>query len=223
MLTDEDYVLEAHAYYLNSPPLGIGSITAPSAHIVGGQVAEGITLQMLEGNVWRGNVFVDLDTVDDFGVSSSEFEIITRSMQEMVYAFRGLGLVKGGIDFAVARVGGKFGSETLVGMQDLNLSSHGAEYLRAFLQKARDDLGSDLPIYGAAKVIVPSRATDLGALSRRFDRTEGRVYTRAISSVPGRWGLVAAANSSPRESLRILESLEESLRLEGYLDTTKSK
>ena len=173
---------------------------------------------MLEGNVWRGNVFVDSDTVEDFGVSSSEFDTITRSMQELVNAFRGLGLVKGGIDFAVARVGGKFGSETLVGMQDLNLSSHGAEYLRAFLQKARADLDSDSSVYGAAKVIVPSLATDLGALSERSDWTDGKVYTRAISSVPGRWGLVAAASSSPHESIRILENLEKSLKLEGYTD-----
>ena len=45
----------------------------------------------------------------------------------------------GGLDFAVGRVGGRFGDRVLVGVTDFNLSSHGAEYMRAFQDEMRDD------------------------------------------------------------------------------------
>jgi hypothetical protein len=150
---------------------------------------------------------------------------VRRSVGELLHAFDGVGpgceLVKGGIDFAVARVGGRFGDSVLVGMQDLNLSSCGAEFLRVFLDQARLALGRDdpagPPVYAATKVIRPAPDAGLAVLREAVDHTSTDHHAQAISSVPRRWGLVAVARPDPVDATEEVLALEERLRQEGLL------
>jgi hypothetical protein len=223
MTTDEDYLLEAHAYYVPAEVRGRGLLLAPSAHIIDGRVAEGVTLQLVEGTVWRGNVFLDRSSCHLFGLREEQYDLIRRSMDDFIAGFAttsaGQDLIKGGIDFAVARVGGRFGDDTLVGMQDLNLSSHGAEYLRLFLDDARVLMRAETErgasIYAATQVVRPGAEVDLEMLRRMTDRQEpGRVH-RTIAAVPGRWGLIAVAATDPVTALAEVTDLECRLRSAG--------
>ena len=219
--TDEDYVLEAHADYLEASIAGRKLVLAPSAHIVDGMVAPGASLQILQGSVWRGNVFVDERVCEQVGISLSQYDTIRKSMEEFVAAFsepgRDLGLVKGGIDFGLARVHGRFGDAALIGMQDLNLSSHGAEYLRAFLDGACAALGNAAPVYASTKVIRPLRTSDIVRLRQYTDTLDDQRYVRAISSVPGSWGLVGVGSRDAVDSFLSVLKLEHQLERDGLL------
>ena len=219
---DEDYVLEAHADYLRHAVTGYEFILAPSVHIRAAAVGEGATLQITRGSVWQGNVYLDERSCEQFGISREQYAFVRTSLGDFLSAFQAsdkdLGLVKGGIDFAITRLGGRFGDRPVVGMQDLNLSANGAEFLRGFLAEARQVLAapdgtSPAPVYAATKVIRPSAGASLDRLRSAFDHVAGGRYLRAITSVPGRWGLIGAAGPS---SVGAAESvLEGEARLFG--------
>jgi len=224
--TGEDYVLEAHADYLRHRVRGHEFILAPSAHVRDGRLADGATLQITDGTVWKGNVYIDESSCGRFGLDAEQYRLVRRSVGELLRAFGGLGggceLVKGGIDFAVARVGGRFGDSVLVGMQDLNLSSCGAEFLRVFLAQARLALGRNdpaamPPVHAATKVVRPAPGAGLALLREAVDHTSTDHHARAISSVPGRWGLVAVAHPDPVDAAEQVLALEERLRQDGLL------
>lgn len=225
---DEDYVLEAHADYLRHPVPGYEFILAPSTHIRAGEVAEGATLQITRGSVWQGNVYLDELSCGQFGISRHQYDSIRTSMDAFLRAFQGngtdLGLVKGGIDHAIARVGGRFGDRVLVGMQDLNLASNGAEILRAFLDQARAALagpgGPDGPrVHAATKVVRPSSGVDLSRLRAVTDDTGPGRFVRAITAVPGRWGMIGAAGPSSVGVVEDVLACEARLFAQGLVET----
>jgi hypothetical protein len=190
----ETYVFEAHVEYL---PVELGGTTfplAPSGHVRHGHVADGLTLQFTEGTSWQGNVYVDEAACEAVGLAADRYRAIVEAMEELHDAFtrHDLGLVTAGVDFAVGRVGGVFGAEVLVGAQDLNLSSHGAEYLRLFLDEVR--AGGRMG-YAATKVICPVMHQTLSVLRGLEHQSTGPL--KVISAIPGRWGLIAAAAEDP--------------------------
>jgi len=220
METDEDYVLEAQAEYLHHSITGYDFILAPSMHIVAGQIAEGASLQFMSGTTWQGNVYVDELTCEGLGIRREQYDVMRRGITALLDAFtaegRNLGLVKGGIDFAIARVGGRFGDAVLVGMQDLNLCSTGAEYMRMFLDEARAALSGDpqdrRETYVATKVVRPTVTGALPNLQALTDRRSPSYYARTITSVPGRWGLLAVGCGHPVEAAECVLSMERRLR-----------
>lgn len=197
MGSGEDYVLEAHADYLRQRITGCELILAPSAHFRADGLADGLTMQFTHGTTWQGNVYVDKGTCTRFGLSREQYALIRRSVADFHRAFDGAGLIMGGIDFGVARVGGSFGRAVLLGMQDLNLSACGADLMRVFLAEARAELGIARETYAATKVISPVHDLDLPRLQALVDRHNDSTYARAITSVPGQWGLIAAACPDP--------------------------
>ncbi len=219
--TDEDYLLEAHADYLRHQVRGHEFILAPSAHVRDGQLADGATLQITRGTAWQGNVYVDESSCARFGLDAPRYRLIRRSVSDVLHTFQRLGggyeLTKGGIDFAVARVGGHLRRAVLVGMQDLNFSSCGAEFLRVFLDEARGVLGhgDGVPVQAATKVIRPAPGASLAVLREAVDRTGGGHYSRVISSVPGRWGMVAVACPDPIDAAQSVLALERRLCKRG--------
>jgi hypothetical protein len=223
--TGEDYILEAHANYLRHRVDGQEFILAPSAHVRDGRLADGATMQITDGTVWRGNVYVDRSSCDRFGIGVEQYQLIRRGVADLLAALQAAGagseLVKGGVDFAVARVGGRFGDSVLVGMQDLNLSSCGAEFLRMFLDEARTMLGHGDPagpqVHAAMKVIRPAPAAGLALLRDAVDHTSRNCHVRALSSVPGRRGLVAVARPDPVDAAEQVLALEQRLRADGLL------
>jgi hypothetical protein len=217
MTSDEDYVLEAQVEYLRTRLGDHEFIVAPSAHVRDGLVADGATLQFMRGTVWQGNVYFDGATCEDAGLSAVRYRGIRTEMQAFVDALRPHGLVKGGVDFAVGRIGGRFGNAILVGMQDLNLAAYGAEYLRVFRDRVSDP-------YAATKVVRPSAEGTLPALEAFVD---GDVdadagATRIITSVPGRWGLIAVARRHPALATENVLALERRLTADGLLQAETS-
>ncbi|MEU2563864.1 hypothetical protein ABZ626_31725 [Streptomyces longispororuber] len=211
----EDYLLEAHADYLRHAVTGHEFLLAPSLHVRGGTLADGMALQFLNGTVWEGNVFLDESTHAAFGITDGHYARVRRAMAAFVQVFQGRGLVNGGIDFAIARVGGRFGATPLVAMQDLNLSACGADYLHAFLDESRGVLAAPGRAGGgvsaATKVIRPAPDMDLPRLRRLVDRRTPTTYARALTSVPGNWGLIAVACPDA------VRAAEEVLALEARL------
>ncbi|MCH9646743.1 MAG: hypothetical protein K0U98_00815 [Deltaproteobacteria bacterium] len=159
----DDYVLEAHVTYCQARVGGQTLPTALSAHIRGGQVAPGATIQFMQGTSWKGNVLLDEHSLDLFAIPAAHYRRLRRFVDDFQDAFerRAPGLVLAGIDFAIGTVGGAFGETILLGVQDLNVSFTGAECLRAFLDKAQSTKnGSGGHQYGVTRIYRPSSQAD---------------------------------------------------------------
>lgn len=219
-LQGDDYLLEANLRYLSFRIGGEDHILAPSAHIRYGDVAKGVTLQLLNRTSWTGNIYVDELACQDFGLTRGQYRIIISSMTNLLEGFQGqrpgtvnaqnLGLVIGGVDFAVGQIGGRFGDEVVLAIQDLNLSSHGAEYLRSFVDRSQRQAAAT--VYAATKVIRPSTAAVLPVLTKVTDElsTDSTKFT-TVASVPDRWGMIAAASDSASSAANSVFELERHL------------
>lgn len=204
--TGELFLLEAQVTY-GRVMVGSQSLRlAPSVHVRNGQVIDGLTLQLTVGPHWHGNVHLDERGCEDLGIGIGIYRSIRRTVAELhdSLAAKGFQLVTGGVDFAVGSVDGVFGDELFVAMQDPNLSSHGAEYLRRFVDDMRVKGG---PAYAVTKVIRPALSGHLPALLEvRHAGLDPRSQFDVVCTVPGRWGMLAAAATTPH--LAIAEVLE---------------
>lgn len=212
--TRESYILEAQVDYARLQLHGRSFILAPSGHVRYGHVAEGLTLQLMSGPSWQGNVYIDARTCEEVGLAVGQYEAMLQFMHDLHAAFtrRGLGLVTAGVDFAVGRVGGVFSDEVFVAVQDPNLSSHGAEYLRLFMDEVRGEIG---PTYVATKVIRPAMHATLPVL-RSIEATTYRPRFKVISSVPGRWGMIATATDGSIAAAEEILDREADLISRGF-------
>ncbi|MFJ6461552.1 hypothetical protein ACIQM0_10925 [Streptomyces sp. NPDC091387] len=201
----DDYLLEAWAAFLSVELGGTRLPVVPSGHFRYGRVADGVTLQVLNGYSWVGNSYLDADAWAALGLPDTAYRTIRGALEAIRAAFLGpqsmrdgshRGLATGGVDFAVGYVGGRFGDRLLVGAIDFNLSSHGAEYLRTFQDTARREGITDR--YAATRVFRPSATQTLG----RMEATAATMapvggLMRAVACVPERWGMVAATGPDP--------------------------
>lgn len=213
----DDYLLEAWVEFL---PVRLGGSiqpVVPSGHVRYGRVADGLTLQSMDRYSWRGNSYLDHEAWVGLGLPSASYQAIRDGLEVIHAAFCGArsiadgshqGLVVGGVDFAVGRIGGRFGDRTMVGAIDFNLSAHGAEYLRAFLDEARA-LGAGQR-YGATQVFVPSARATLRGLARVTAEAAGRGgLARAIACIPRRWAMVACTGTDPDHAMRRVRAIVE--------------
>ncbi|MET7766705.1 hypothetical protein [Streptomyces sp. NPDC005336] len=195
----DDHLLEAAVDFLTVEAAGARHPVAPSGHIRGGDVAEGLTLQVLNGYSWEGNAYLDRSAWVACGLPRDRYDRAMEAMQNLHGAFlseRSIaegshgGLVTGGVDFAVGRVGGVFGDRILIAAIDFNLSSHGAEYLRAFHDLTRAQESPER--YSATRVFRPARDATLAAAQATVASVtpEGAMST-VVGCVPNRWGMVA--------------------------------
>ncbi|MGI5170953.1 hypothetical protein ACQEU3_42045 [Spirillospora sp. CA-253888] len=206
----DDYLLEAWVDFLTAD-LGDAALpVVPSGHFRNGCVADGITLQTLSGYAWSGNGYLDEPAWTDLALPAGIYRTIRASLEAVREAFLGppsvldgshQGLATGGIDFAVGRVGGRFGDRLLVGAIDFNLSSHGAEYLRTFLDIARRTGVTDR--YATTRVFQPPATQTLAHMeAATASMTPPNGLLRAIACVPRRWGMVAATGPDPSTASR---------------------
>lgn len=208
----DDYVLEAHVNYGEVKLAGQVLPTALSAHIRGGAVAEGATLQFMEGTSWKGNVLIDAASCEHFGVPTETYERLFAFVHALrdAFASQGTDLVIAGIDFALGRVGGVFGDRPLLGVQDPNVSFTGAECLRAFLEKAAT---TEVPKpYGVTRIFRPQPHADHAAfleITRQFCR-DG-TFADTVAAIPGRWGMVGITGADPAAAIGNLGRLQEAL------------
>ncbi len=217
----DDYILEPHIYYdeveKNSEKLKAN----PSAHIRWGEVAPGLTLQFMEGTSWKGNIYLDKHNATDFGVSKKHYHEILDCMNGFRSAFHNnhLGLTMAGLDFAIGRIGGHFGEETLIGVQDPNISFNGAECLRVFLEKIRKQAGlqETESLYGATRIFKPSKECTLPVLNQAIKTNHAEVYTDTIATIPSRWAMIAVAHQHPDGVMLQLEALLDKIREAGLV------
>ena len=208
----DDYVLEAHVTYGRPCLSGHTLPTALSAHIRGGSVAPGATVQFMHGTSWKGNVYLDHESLDLFQVPRDAYTRLRAFTHGFQQAFerRDPGLVLAGIDFAVGTVGGAFGHQPLLGVQDLNVSFTGAECLRVFLDKASYEAPTEgARPYGVTRVYRPRPTADHGAFSA-VTSTTAPPGTRCdtIASIPGRWAMVAITGTDPANALENLSVVQ---------------
>ncbi|MGJ6968576.1 hypothetical protein ACSDR0_42380 [Streptosporangium sp. G11] len=221
----DDYLLEAWVDFLTLSAGGEEHPVAPSGHFRNGEVTEGVTLQTLNRFSWVGNLFLDEAGWTGLGLPVDAYRTIRRALRSIHEAFLGphsvsdgshQGLVTGGVDFAVGRVGGRFGDRVLVGAIDFNLSSHGGEYLRAF----REEVCDGTERYAATRVFRPSSSATLRRLEAATlagTRPGGRAG--AVACVPERWGMIASTGSDPAAALHGVRRLIELLAREGLTAT----
>ena len=218
----DDYVLEAHVHYRRLSLGGQELVTALSAHIRRGRVVEGATIQFMEGTSWKGNVCLDEGTHALFQVPSLHYSRLQSFIKDFREAFRKKepGLALAGIDFSVGAVGGAFGDEVLLGVEDLNVSFTGAECLREFLEKARH--GSDCcerRRYGLVRVYRPQPGSDLGSFRQVTQAaTREGLYADTIASIPGRWGMVGITGADPLDAIENLHRLQRTLLEQRLID-----
>lgn len=201
----DDYLLEAWVEFLPVKMDGSIQPVVPSGHFRHGRVADGITLQSLDRFAWRGNTYLDAAGWTALGLPGAAYRTIRAAVEAIHAAFLGpqsiadgshQKLVIGGVDFAVGRIGGRFSDTTIVDAIDFNLSSHGAEYLRAFMDEARALDTSER--YGATHVFVPSAAATLRGLTRvAAEHATPGGLVRAIACVPRRWAMIASTGTDP--------------------------
>ena len=218
----DDYLLEAWVDFLLVSVDGADYPVVPSGHFRHGQVADGITLQTLERFSWVGNVFLDEAGWIQLGLPADVYQTIRQSLASVRAVFLGQrsmgdgsdrGLVTGGIDFAVGRVGGRFSDRVLAGAIDFNLSSHGAEYLQAFRDEAA---GVTAERYAATRVFRPSASATLRQLMTvAAASTPPGGLLGAIACVPERWGMIASTGADPGTALRRIRQLLDVLAQQG--------
>jgi hypothetical protein len=210
----EEFILEAQVSYLTHEVGGRQIMLSPSVHIRHGHLTPGMTLQITNGTSWQGNVYVDERACTSVGMSVGQYRAIRSGLEALHCGFdkAKLSVVTAGFDFAIGRVGGNFGDQVLVALQDPNLSSHGAEYLRLFLDGVAARGG---PAYGATKVIIP--IASLAELCKCADKTAPDAWARVISAIPRRWGMLAVAADSPAEAVELITDWEQKWIANGLI------
>ena len=130
------------------------------------------------------------------------------------------GLVLAGIDFAIATVGGAFGDQVLLGVQDLNVSFTGAECLRVFLEKARKT-HQERGRYGLTRVYRPLDGADHDAFLKVTAASSSEaVRCDTIASIPGHWAMVGMSGGDPADAMENLRPLESALLEQGLIAET---
>lgn len=208
-----DYVLEADVELATFDVGGSAQKLSPSGHIRAGQVAPGLTAQFVDGHAWVGNVYFDEATAGQFHIPPDLYALMRSALGELHRGLSagqpaGRGFVTGGVDFVIGRLGGRFGDRPTAAVVDLNLSHHGGEYLRTFLDEC-------LPghRYAATRVYRPSAHANLTETAGELARaTSQREESRLIGCIPGDWGMLAATGDTPLDAARRAFGLVEALR-----------
>lgn len=210
-----DYVLEAEVELATFDVGDSPQKLSPSGHIRAGQVAPGLTAQFVDGHEWVGNVYFDEATAGQFRIPPDLYALMRSALGALHRGLSsqepdGRGFVTGGADFVIGRLGGRFGDRPTAAVVDLNLSHHGGEYLRTFLDEC-----SPGRRYAATRVYRPSTQAKLAdtasQLSRAVAQSPGERF-RLIGCIPGDWGMLAATGETPLDAARRAFALVESLR-----------
>jgi hypothetical protein len=170
-------------------------------------VLPGLTAQLMNGTSWAGNALFDERTLAELGLTAPQYAQMMDAMhavRDAFYSERSVaqrcyqGLVTGGIDFAVGRVGGRFGDQVVIGAIDFNLSSHGAEYMRAFADQVRAEHPGR---YVATCVYRPTTGATLRATEAAIAGGRRDPLAKTVCCVPGRWGMVASDGADTCEAI----------------------
>lgn len=216
---DDDYLVEPHVTYRQLNMAGHSFKLALSAHIRYGRVLPTLTLQIMAGKVWTGNILVPRHYAEDIGISVEMFNEILTIMERLAAALDGR-LVTGGVDFAIGSTDATDPGTAVLALQDPNLSSHGAEFLRAYCDRHVDRIRDGL--IAGTRVLNPTDPCTIGRLDealRDLSKATG-IHVGAIASVPGRWAMIACLASSPVAVIESLCRCEAWMKQHGLLQDT---
>ena len=193
----DDYVLESHVQYTTTS-FGQGEMKlTPSAHIRSGKRANGITLQFTSGTSWMGNLYLNEQLAERFNISIKHYQQILQGLDQFLKACNEdhSGLIIGGMDYAIGQVGGKFGRDILLGLQDPNISFNGAEFLREFMDRiARQKKWPIGSFFSATWVFVPKVFCTHDKLEQLLEPYLSEdLHAMVIAVVPNFWAMIGVA------------------------------
>lgn len=215
----DDYVLECNFEYA-ATQIGEDLVKlTPSAHIRSGELAPGITLQFKKGTSWMGNVFVHENLAEQLGISIQQYQTIRHTLAVFLAAFQkqNLGLTIAGIDFAIGQIGGKFGTDTLLAIQDPNISFNGAEFLRVFMRNTSKALNRPQEeVFAITWVFVPSDNCTYKQIEAIFStQLDENVYCEIVTLIPNSWGMLGIASLDFEICVEQLAVLKKAVLLLG--------
>ncbi|MBU0647620.1 hypothetical protein KJ855_00395, partial [Patescibacteria group bacterium] len=156
--------------------------TAPSVHVLNGEPCKKVALQIDDESAWGGNMICTKETWDELIVmiDSNDERIINNpglteqlknsywDMEKLMSKYIGAvngsdkyrnGQVRGGIDLALATLGGKFGDEIVIVFQDNNPRANGGESARALYRQAQIKYGNGQG-EASTRIITPNKSLD---------------------------------------------------------------
>lgn len=246
-----NWVIEAKTKYfkLKLPLDGIERTlsTTPSVHVIKGEPRFTISLQLVDGVAWGGNLICSqgtwnhlVDMVDrtDERIAQnpglvdqlkSVYELMPRAMHDYVDAINGSskyrgGQVRGGADLAVATLGGKFGDDSIVvAVQDYNARANGCETAYALYDQAQDMYGKK----GEAITRNITPKVDFNAFALKLTEVIEAVnidYDTRITSdqvkliaVSAGWGQIGMIGTDAIQITRAILLLELQMRKSGLI------
>lgn len=215
----DDYLLEAHIQYLGTEIDGEAIHATPSAHIRGGRLDPGLTLQFMRGTSWKGNIYVDDASAESVGLPVDAYRMAREAVEDLDEAFRraGQGLISAGIDIGIGRLGGSvWGDAILAGIQDLNISFTGANCLRAYMD--RQSCREGVAPFAASKVVRPHPSGNLQSITDALrSMAPAEADAQAIAMVPDRWGMIAARGENARQAAAQVLAYERGLQAQGLV------
>lgn len=187
---------------------------ALSAHIMDGQATSGITLQLMgDGGEWRGNVSLSQESAAEIGIDQAQYQTILSTMEDIARSLRPIGLIKGGIDWAIGSIDHRH--NTICTLTDPNLRANGGEILQRYWERKKTELGDTIQV--ATRVIKPrsgvshqqvaqslQEAIDIGVLEENS--------ADVIAVVPPGWGMIGVTADRSLDALQNAFAAEEYLR-----------
>ncbi len=240
------WVIEAKTHYftIKLPFNGEDRVfmTIPSVHLIKGEPRYTISLQLVDGVAWGGNLICSRQTwnhlveridrsdervrnrpelVDDLKQS---YELMTESMRSYVKAINTSekyqnGQVRGGADLAICTLGGKFGHDkVMVAVQDYNARANGCETAYALYDQAQEmyeDKGEAVTRNITPKVDFYTFSFNLALAINEINKTHGENITPGqikLIAVSAGWGQIGMIGTNAIQILQDILLLEEQLR-----------
>lgn len=248
---DGNWVVEAKTNYFKImlPLDGIQKtlMTTPSVHVIKGEPKYTISVQLVDGVSWGGNLICSKNTwehlvdmvdptdsriIKNPGLISqlkASYNQMPKAMHNYVDAINRSekyknGQVRGGADLAVATLGGKFGHDrVIVAVQDYNARANGCETAYALYDQAQE-------IYGEIGEAITRNITpkaDFNTFSAQLSQIIEKVntaYNKNISldqvkliAVSAGWGQFGMIGKNPIEITQNILLLELELRKSGLI------
>ena len=241
-----NWVVEAKTNYfkIKLPLDGIEKtlMTTPSVHVIKGEPRYTISLQLVDGVSWGGNLicsqktwehFVDMiDQTDPRIVKNPDlirqlkksYNLMPQVMHDYVDAINKSekyknGQVRGGADLAVATLGGKFGHNTVVvAVQDYNARANGCETAYALYDQAQEiygESGEAITRNITPKVSFDAFSQELPEIIKKVNTNYGKnISTDQVKliAVSAGWGQFGMIGTNPIEITQNILLLELELR-----------
>lgn len=215
-----DYLLEAHVTY-SFVEIGRERIfTTPSTHVRNGKIADGLTMQFNRGSSWKGNIYINEQNCGAFGIDHHSYKTITITMKQFIEPLTSWGIIRAGVDFALGTIGGLWGEQKLIAVQDINMKLTGAEFLRVFLDR-QQSLGK--APWVVSRVFVPTLSTSASLLKQKIMELCPTQTVELVAAVPGRWGMFVVAGESAVTVAQQALSLERQLITENLAEEILTK